>query len=180
MECSTLGFPVLHCLLEFAQTHVRWADDAISSSVVPFSFCLQSFPASGSFSSESALRIKWAKVLELQLQHHSFQWIEGWFPLGLTSLIFLLSKRLSRVFSRIKVWKNQFFHTQLSLWSNSHTYTWLLEKPKLWLYGPLLANWCLFFLICCLSLSKHFFQGVRIFEFRDCSHHPQWFWSPRK
>ena len=120
--------PVHHYLLEFPQTHVRWADDAISSSVVPFSFCLQSFPASGSFSSESALRIKWAKVLELQLQHHSFQWIEGWFPLGLTSLIFLLSKRLSRVFSRIKVWKNQFFHTQLSLWSNSHTYTWLLGK----------------------------------------------------
>ena len=48
MNCSMLGFPVLHYLLEFAQTHVHWVSDAISSSVVPFSSCLQSFPSSGS------------------------------------------------------------------------------------------------------------------------------------
>ena len=69
--------------------------------------------------------------------------IQGWFPLGLTSLIFL-SKGLSRVFSSTAVQKHQFFGTQPSLWSNSHTHTWLLEKPYLWLDGPLLAKWCLF------------------------------------
>ena len=46
--------------------------------------------------------------------------------------------------------KDQFFSTQYSLWSNSHIYTWLLEKPKLSLDGPLLAKWSLCFLICCL------------------------------
>ena len=55
--------------------------------------------------------------------------IQGWFPLGLTSLISLLSKGLSRVFSNTTVWKCQLFSTHYSLWSNSHIRTWLLEKP---------------------------------------------------
>ena len=71
------------------------------------------FPRIRVFSSESALRTKWAKVLELQLQHQSFQWIQGWFPFGLTSLISLLSRGLSRVFSCIKVWKNNSFVLRL-------------------------------------------------------------------
>ena len=54
--------------------------------------------------------------------------IQGWFPLGLTSLISLLSKGPSRVFSNTTVWKHQFFGAQPSLSSNSHTFTWLLEK----------------------------------------------------
>ena len=71
----------------------------ISFSVVLCSFCLQSFPASGLFQwVRSSHQV--AKVLDLQLQHQSFQWmnIQDWFPLGLTGLI-LQSKRLSRVFS---------------------------------------------------------------------------------
>ena len=68
-----------------------------------------------------------AKVLELQ--HHSFQWIQSCFHLGLTGLISLLSKRLSRVFSNTTVQKHQFFSAQLSLQSNSHIHTWPLEKP---------------------------------------------------
>ena len=54
--------------------------------------------------------------------------IQDWFPLGLTSLISLQSKELSRIFSSAKVQKHQFSDTQLSLWSNSHIHTWLLEK----------------------------------------------------
>ena len=54
---------------------------------------------------------------------------QDWFLLGLTSLISLQSKGLSRVFSNTTVQKHQFFGTQLSLWSNSHIHTWLLEKP---------------------------------------------------
>ena len=65
--------------------------------------------------------------------------IHGWFPLGSTGLISLLSlKRLSRVFSSTTVWKHQFFSTQPSLWSNSHIHTWLLKKT----YRPLLAKQC--------------------------------------
>ena len=54
--------------------------------------------------------------------------IQGWFPLGLTGLISLLSKRLSRLFFSTTLQKHQFFSTQPSLWSNSHIHTWLLEK----------------------------------------------------
>ena len=79
--------------------------------------------------------------------------IQGWFSLGLTSLISLLSKRPSKVFSSTTGWKYQIFSTQLSLWSNSHIHTWLLEKPQLWLDGPLSAKRCLCFLTPCLGLS---------------------------
>ena len=54
--------------------------------------------------------------------------IQGWFPLGLTGLISLLSKELSRVFSNTTVQKHQFFGAQPSLWSNSHIHTWLLDN----------------------------------------------------
>ena len=75
--------------------------------------------------------------------------IQDWFHLGLTSLISLLSEGLSRVFFSTTVRKNQFFGVQPSLWSNSQICTWLLEKPYLWLYGPLLAKWYLLFNMLC-------------------------------
>ena len=114
LDCSTPGFPVLHYLPEFAQTHVHWVSDAIQPSH-PLS---PSFPALNLSMHQG--RFQWvgssyqvAKVLELQ--HQSFQWIQGWFPLGLTGLIPLLSKGLSRVFSSTTVWKLQFFSAQPSL-----------------------------------------------------------------
>ena len=55
--------------------------------------------------------------------------IHDWFPLGLTSLIALLSKGISRTFSNTTVLKYQFFGIQPSLWSSSHIHTWILEKP---------------------------------------------------
>ena len=93
-----------------------------------------------------------AKGLELHLQQQSILNVQGWSPLGLTGLIPLQSKGLSRVFSRTRIWKHQFFSAQPSLWSNSHIHTWLLEKTWSRLYGPLLAKWCLCFLICCLCV----------------------------
>ena len=89
--------------------------------------------------------------------------IQGWFPLGSTGLISLLSKQLWRVFSNTTVQKHQFFSTQSSLWSSSHIHTWVLEKPQFWLYAPLSAKWYLCFLICCLGLPLLFFQGASIF-----------------
>ena len=75
--------------------------------------------------------------------------IQGWFPLGLTGLISLLSKGLSRALSSTPIWKHQFFSAQPSFWSNSHICIWLMEKPWLWQYGPLSAKWRLCFLLCC-------------------------------
>ena len=101
----------------------------ISSSVSPFSSCPQLFPESGSFSKiwlftfgdQGTGVSASASVLPMNIQ--------GWLPLGWIGLISLLLKGLSRVFSNIAVWKQQFFGTQPSLWSNCHICTWLLEKP---------------------------------------------------
>ena len=106
-----------------------WCHPTISSSVIPFSSCLQSLPASGSFpmsqlftSGGQSIRVSAsASVLPMNIQ--------DWFPLELTCWIFLQSKGLSRVFSNTTVQKHQFFGTQLSLWSSSHIHTWPLEKP---------------------------------------------------
>ena len=78
--------------------------------------------------------------------------IQGWFPLGLTGLTSMLSKGLSRVFSSTTVQKHQFIGAQPSLWSAFHICTWLVEKPHLWLCGPLSEKWRLCFLIHCLGL----------------------------
>ena len=141
MDCSTPGFLVLHHLPELAQTHVRlrpWWHLTISSSVISFSSCLQSFPASGSFImsrlfTSGGQRIgASASVLPVIIQ--------DWFPLELTGLISLQSKGLPRVFSNTTFQKRQLFGTQPSLWSNSEMHAWLLEKSQLWLYGLLLAR----------------------------------------
>ena len=73
MDCRRTGFPVHHQHPEFTQTHVHWVSDAISSSVISFSSCLQSFQHQGLLWVSSSHQV--AKVLEFQLQHQSFQWI---------------------------------------------------------------------------------------------------------
>ena len=100
MECSTPGFPVLHHLSEFAQVHVHWISDVIQPShplspISPSAFNLSQLQ--GLFQWVSCLH-QVAKLLELQLQHQSFQRVFGVDPLRLTGLI-LLSKGFSRVFS---------------------------------------------------------------------------------
>ena len=105
-----------------------WCHPTILSSVVPSSSCLQSFPAWGSFQmsqhfvsgGQSTGDSASASVLPMNIQ--------DWFPLGLTDLISLQSKGLSRVFSNTIVQKHEFFGAQLSLRSNSHIHTWLLEN----------------------------------------------------
>ena len=81
------------------------------------------------FSSELALHIRWPKYWRFSFSIVFPMNIQGWFPLRLTGLIFLLSKGLSRVFSSTTVQKHQFFGTLPSLWSSSHIHTWLLERP---------------------------------------------------
>ena len=106
-----------------------WCHPAISSSVVPFSSCPQSLPASESFPMSQLF--SWGgqstgvsastSVLPMNIQ--------GWFPLGWTGWISLQSKGPSRVFSNTTVQKHQFFGAQPSSQSNSHIHTWRQEKP---------------------------------------------------
>ena len=105
----------------------QWCHPTISSSVVPFSSSLQSSPASGSFH-ESVLHIRLPKYGVSALASVLPMNIQDWFPLGWIGWISLQSKGLSRVFSNTIVQKHQFFGTQLSLQSNSHIHTWLLEN----------------------------------------------------
>ena len=106
----------------------RWCHPAISSSVVPFSSCPQSLPGSESFpmsqlfawGGQSTGVSASASVFPMNTQDWSLEW---------TGLISLQSKGLARVFSSTAVQKHQFFGVQVSLWSNSHIHTWLLEKP---------------------------------------------------
>ena len=149
LPCSSLSPRVCSNSCPLSQ----WCHPTISSSVALFSSCLQSFPASSRsfnqivcpllllpsifpsirvFSNESAVHIR-------SPNYWSFSFssapalpvnIQGWFPLGLTGLISLLSKGLSRVFSNSTIRKHQFFGTQPSSWSKSHIHTWLLEKPS--------------------------------------------------
>ena len=116
-----------------------WCHPTISSSVIPFSSCSQSFPASRSFQMNQLFT--WggqsigvsasASVLPMNTQDWSLGWT-GW--------ISLQSKGLSRVFSNTTVQRHQFFSAQLSSQSNSHIHTWPLEKPYPWLDGPLLTK----------------------------------------
>ena len=101
----------------------------------PFSSCPLSFSASESFlrswlfpsGGQSVGASISASVLSMNMQ--------GWFPVGLTGLISLLSRGLSRIFSSTTIRRHQFFGAQPSLWSSSLIHMWLLEKPWLWLYS---------------------------------------------
>ena len=157
----------------------RWCHPTISSSATPFSSCPQCFPASGSFpmswvftsGGQSIGASASASVLPVNIQ--------CWFLLGLTDLI-LLFKGLSIVFSSTTVQKHQLFGAQTSLWSNSHIYAWLLKKTIALIIQTFVSNVIslLFnilsrFIIAFLPRNKHLLIS-------GWSHHPQWFWSPRK
>ena len=131
MHRNMPGSPVLHYLLEFAQTHVHWVSNAIKPShplsppsppALNFSIPSGSFPVSRLFTSGG--QSMGASASESVLLVNA----QGWFPLGLTDLVSLLSKGLSRVFSSTTVQKHPFFSTQPYLWSNFRIHTWLLEK----------------------------------------------------
>ena len=112
-----------------SRTSNQWCHPAISSSVVLFSSCPQSLPASESFpmsqlftwGGQSTGASALASFLPKNTQDRS--------PLEWTGWISLQSKGLSRVFSNTTVQKHQFFSAQLSSWSNSHIHTWSVEKP---------------------------------------------------
>ena len=138
-----------------------WCHPTTSSSAIPFSSCPQSLLASGSFPMSwlftSGGHSIWASPSASVLPMN----IQGWFLLGLTGLISLLSKRLSRVFSSATVQTilrhSAFFMVQLSC---PYTTTGKIIALTVQTFS---AKWCLCFLICCLGWSQLFFQGASVF-----------------
>ena len=107
----------------------QWCHPAISSSVVPFSSCPQSLPASESFPMCQLFEWGGQSTGVSALASFLLKKSQGWSPSEWTGWISLQSKGLSRVFSNTTVQKHQFFSAQLSSQSNSHIHSWLLEKP---------------------------------------------------
>ena len=107
----------------------RWCHPAISSSVVPFSSCPQSLPASESFLMSQLFVCGGQSTGVSALASFLPMNTQGWSPLEWTGWISLQSKGLSRVFSNTTVQKHQFFGTQISSQSNTHIHSWPLEKP---------------------------------------------------
>ena len=163
MECSMPGLPVLHYLLEFAQTHVHWITDAIQPShpLLPLLLLLSIFPSIRVFSSELARCIWWPKCWSFTLASVLPVNIQGWFPLELTGLISLLSKGLSTVFSSTTTQKHQFFGSQFSLIQLSHPYMTIRKTIALtlWTFAgkvmSLLFNTLCSFVIAFLPRRKH-------------------------
>ena len=137
--CLTLCHPIQHArppcsspspgVHSDSRSSSPWSHPAISSSVIPFSSCPQSFPASESFSMSQLFT--WGGQSTRVSASASFlpKKSQGWSPSEWTGWISLQSKGLSGVFSNTTVQKHQFFGAQPSSQSNSHIHTWLLEKP---------------------------------------------------
>ena len=132
---ASLSFTISWNLLKLSPLS-RWCHLTISSSVPLPSI----FPSIRVFSNESVLRIRWQSIGASASASVPSINIQDWFPLGLTGLISLPSKGLSRVFSHTIIQRHQLFGAHISLWFNFHIHTWQLEKPQLWLDRPLSAK----------------------------------------
>ena len=148
VDCSMPGFPVHHQLLEVAQTVVHRVSDAIH-----LSHSLPSPPAFNLFQHQGlfqwVLRMRcpkyWSFSFSISPSNVYSRLISfriDWFDL--LAVQGMLKSLLQHHSSKASIWCLAFFM------SNSHNCIWLWEKPQLWLYGPLLTKWCLFFLILCL------------------------------
>ena len=173
MDCSPPGSPALYYLPELAQPHVHWAGDAILPSH-PLFLLPSIFPSIRVFSSESVLRIRWPEYWSFSFSISPSNEYSGlilfrndWFDLAVQGTLKSLLQHHSSKASVLQC--STFFMVQLL-----HLYL-TTGKTIALSNGPLLAKWCLCFLIHCLGLSQLSFQGASIFWFHDCSHHPQWF-----
>ena len=173
---ASLSFPISHSLLKLMSAESVMPSNHLTL-CLPLLYLPSIFPSIRVFASsgQSIGASASASVLPMNSP--------GRFPLGLTGLISLQSKGLSRVFSNTTIWKPYFFSTQPSLWSNSHMHTWLLEKTialTKWTFVSkvmsLLFNTLSSFVIAFLQRSK----SLLILWFHGYSHCLQWFWSPRK
>ena len=141
MYCSRPVFSVYHRLLELAQTHVHWAIDPIQPSHPLWS----PSPLALSLSQHQGL-FQWVNSLHQVPQYWKFRFsinpyneYSGLISFRIDWFDLLAVQGTLKSLSSITVWKHQLFGTHPFLWSNSHIHTWLLEKPELWLDGPVSA-----------------------------------------
>ena len=139
MDWGTPGFPVHHQILKLAQTNVHRVGDATQPSNPLSSLSPPAFNPSHhqGLLNDSVIHIRWKSIGVSASALVLLKNVQHWSPLGWTGWISLHSKGLSRVFSNTTLQKYQFFCTQLSLWSNTHIHTWLLEKSGGWNGNPL-------------------------------------------
>ena len=125
IDCSMTGSSVLYYILEFAQSHAFKSVILFDHLVLccPLLLLPSIFASIMVFSSKSALCIMWAKYQSFSFSIRLFNEFQGGFPLGLTGLISMQSKGLSRIFSNTMGQKHRFFSNQLSLQSNCHIHT---------------------------------------------------------
>ena len=156
MDCSTPGLPIHHQLLELAQTHVHRCMASVMPSnhlILCHPLLLPSiFPSIMVFSNESILRIRWPKYWSFSFSISPSNEYSGLISFRIDWFDLLAVQETLRSLLYTTVQKHQFFGAQLSLWSNSDIHTWLLEKPQLWLDGPLLDL--------CLKLSNSSKIGI--------------------
>ena len=129
MNRSTPGCPSPTPGVHTDSRSSQWCHPAISSSVVPFSSCCQSLPASESFPMSQLFAWGGQSIGVSALASFLPKKSQGWSPSQWTDWISLQSKGLSKVFSNTTVQKQQFFSAQLSSQSTSHIHTWPQEKP---------------------------------------------------
>ena len=133
MDCSMPGFPVHHQIWSLPK--LKSTELVMPSNHLilcpPLLFLPSIFPSIRVFTNESILHIRWPKYWSFSFSICLPMNIQDWFPLGLTGLISLQSKGLSRVFYNTTVQKHHLFGAQISLQSNFHTHTWQLEKNSL-------------------------------------------------
>ena len=131
LDCSTPGLPVHHQIPELIK--LMSIESVMPSNHLilchPLLLLPSVFPSIRVFSNESFLCIRWPKYWVSSSALVLSTNIQDWFPLGLTTLVSLQTKGLSKVSSNTTVQKHQFFSAQLFLWFNSYIHTWLLEKP---------------------------------------------------
>ena len=146
MDCSTPGFPVHHQIPELTQTHVHWVGDAIQPShpllspSPPTLNLSQHQGKTDSFSNESVLCIKWSKYWSFYFNISPSNEYSGLISLRIDWIHLLTVQGTLKSLLQHHSSKASFFGAQLSLQSNSHIHTWLLEKPQLWWDGTLLSK----------------------------------------
>ena len=184
MDCSTTGFPVLHHILEFVQTHAHWVGDAIQPSH-PLSSPSPAFNLSQhqGLSNELALHIRWPKYWSFSFSISPSNEYSGlisfrmdWFD------VFAVQGTLKSLFQHHSskesiLWCSAFFRVQLS-----HPYTTPGKTMTLTIQTFVGEVTSLLFNMFSRFVIVFFFspQGASVFYFHGCSHHLQWFWSPRK
>ena len=139
MDCSMLGFPVLHYLPEFAQL-------MSIKSIIPSNYLIlchhllllpSIFPSIRVFSNESTLPIRLPNYRSFSFSISPSNEYSGLVSFRMDWSHFLAVQGILKSLLHTTFWKHQFSRAQPSLWSDSHICTWLLENPQLWLDGPL-------------------------------------------